>query len=84
LVIYQYNESVTNNIPKDKPMIPNKPKNKKTLSTRAYLPSTVKPDTLEALNKKAKETGNRSFIVDQAIRLYLGLKDEPETGKIAS
>jgi hypothetical protein len=65
-------------------MIPNKPENKKTLVTRSYLPATIKPDTLEALNELAKETGNRSLIVDKAIRRYLGLKDGPETEKIAS
>jgi hypothetical protein len=66
-------------------MIPKEPEIKKTyLITRSYLPATVKPDTLKALNEKAKETGNRSLIVDKAIRLYLGLKDEPELETKAS
>jgi metal-responsive CopG/Arc/MetJ family transcriptional regulator len=58
-------------------MIAKDPQNKKV-----YLPSTVSPDTAEALNEMAKETGNRSHIVDKALRLYLGLneneKQEPE------
>jgi hypothetical protein len=58
-------------------MIPKAPENKKTsTAASAFLPSTVRPDTLEALNKLARETGNRSFIVDKALRFYLGLDDE--------
>lgn len=65
-------------------MIADKPENKKTLSTRSYLPATVKPDTLEALNEMAKETGNRSLIVDKALRRFLGLDNEPEAELKAS
>lgn len=53
---------------------------KETKEKKVFLPSTVSPDTLEALDKKAEETGNRSFIVDKALRAFLGLDktSEPE------
>ncbi|MBN9386552.1 MAG: hypothetical protein J0I20_00745 [Chloroflexi bacterium] len=49
-----------------------------------YLPSTISPETSEALNKKAAETGNRSFIVEKALRAFLGLNELPEIEKQAS
>lgn len=51
---------------------------------KVFLPSTVSPDTLEALDKKAEETGNRSFLVEKALRAYLGLDKNPELEKQAS
>lgn len=58
-------------------MITKELENKKPdLSTK--LSSTVRSSTFEALNKEAEKTGNRSFLVDKAIRLLLGLEDDAE------
>jgi hypothetical protein len=68
-------------------MIPNNTENKKAVKIRiesAYLPASIQISTLEALNKRAKETGNRSLIVDRAIRNYLGLNDDFEQEAKAS
>jgi hypothetical protein len=48
------------------------------------LSSTVKPKTFEALEKKSRETGNRSFHVNKALEIYLGLIESSEQNKIAS
>jgi hypothetical protein len=52
-------------------MIPKEPENKKP-----KLSSTVEPKTYEALNKRSKETGNRSFHVNKALEIYLGINEE--------
>ncbi|MBN9386542.1 MAG: hypothetical protein J0I20_00695 [Chloroflexi bacterium] len=45
---------------------------------------TVEPETSVALEKRVKETGNRSFIVEKALRAFLGLDENSELEKKAS
>lgn len=55
-------------------MITKEPQN----GNSAKLSATIKARTLQELNRLAKETGNRSFIVNKALEEYIGLEEEPE------
>jgi hypothetical protein len=61
-------------------MIPNE-----TRKTKVLVAATISREVDAHLNKEAAETGNKSHIIEKALRLYFGLNNprtEPE--KIAS
>jgi hypothetical protein len=54
-------------------MIPKEPKIKKP-----YLAATVSQEVADLVEQEAEDTGNKSRIVEKALRLYFGLAPKPE------